>query len=137
MRYLTFILLFIGVNTISAQTIYEEFESYKLDERRQIKIQLPRNYKDNVDKSYPLFIVLDGDYLFEVTNSPAIMTIPTTSPKGKAISGTTRFPVHRLCKKPRTCSKNTAQKAPPEGGGGGDEIRQTQTSTSAGLDQSV
>ena len=66
MRYLTFILLFIGVNTISAQTIYEEFESYKLDERRQIKIQLPRNYKDNVDKSYPLFIVLDGDYLFEV-----------------------------------------------------------------------
>ena len=65
-RYLTFILLFIGVNTISAQTIYEEFESYKLNERREIKIQLPRNYNDNVEKSYPLFIVLDGDYLFEV-----------------------------------------------------------------------
>jgi len=65
-RYLTLIVLFIGVNTISAQTIYEEFESYKLDDRREIKIQLPRNYKDNVEKSYPLFIVLDGDYLFEV-----------------------------------------------------------------------
>jgi predicted alpha/beta superfamily hydrolase len=65
-RYLTLIVLFIGVNTISAQTIYEEFESYKLDDRREIKIQLPRNYKDNLEKSYPLFIVLDGDYLFEV-----------------------------------------------------------------------
>ena len=65
-RYLTLVLLFIGINTISAQTIYEEFESYKLNERREIKIQLPRNYNDNVEKSYPLFIVLDGDYLFEV-----------------------------------------------------------------------
>ncbi len=50
-----------------AQTIYEEFDSYKLGERRQIKIQLPRNYEANKEKSYPLFVVLDGDYLFEVT----------------------------------------------------------------------
>jgi predicted alpha/beta superfamily hydrolase len=48
------------------QTIYEEFDSNKLGEKRQIKIQLPRGYEDNTDKSYPLFIVLDGDYLFEV-----------------------------------------------------------------------
>ncbi len=50
-----------------AQTIYEEFDSYKLGERRQIKIQLPRNYEANKEKSYPLFVVLDGEYLFEVT----------------------------------------------------------------------
>lgn len=64
-RYLTLVFLFIGISSSSAQTIYEEFQSFRLDERRQLKIQLPRNYKDNVDKTYPLFIVLDGDYLFE------------------------------------------------------------------------
>ena len=44
----------------------EEFESYKLGETREIKIQLPRNYDENIDQSYPLFIVFDGDYMFEV-----------------------------------------------------------------------
>ncbi|MBT8267426.1 MAG: esterase [Bacteroidia bacterium] len=52
-------------NGVNAQTIYEEFDSYKLGENRQIKIQLPRNYEDNEDKLYPLFVVFDGDYLFE------------------------------------------------------------------------
>lgn len=61
----TFILVFC-INTLTAQTIYEEFESYKLGETREIKIQLPRNYDENTDQSYPLFIVFDGDYMFEV-----------------------------------------------------------------------
>ena len=60
-----FILIFC-INTLIAQTIYEEFESYKLDETREIKIQLPRNYEENTDQSYPLFIVFDGDYMFEI-----------------------------------------------------------------------
>ncbi len=58
-------IMFLCINTISAQTIYEEFRSVKLGESRQLKIQLPRNYDKNVEKTYPLFIVLDGDYLFE------------------------------------------------------------------------
>ncbi len=48
-----------------SQAIYESFRSIKLDQSRELKIQLPRNYKKNVDKTYPLIIVLDGDYLFE------------------------------------------------------------------------
>ena len=60
----TFILVFC-TSTLIGQTIYEEFESYKLGETRQIKIQLPRNYDENTDKSYPLFLVFDGDYMFE------------------------------------------------------------------------
>lgn len=53
--------------TISAQSkiIYEEIQSYKLDESRRLKIQLPRNYEENVDKVYPIVIVLDANYLFE------------------------------------------------------------------------
>ena len=47
------------------QAIYESFRSIKLDQSRELKIQLPRNYKKNVDKTYPVILVLDGDYLFE------------------------------------------------------------------------
>ncbi len=63
-RIYIFILAFC-INTITAQTIYEQFESYKLGETREIKIQLPRNYDENTDQSYPLFLVFDGDYMFE------------------------------------------------------------------------
>ena len=53
------------INSIEAQVIYEPFESNKLGETRELKIQLPRGYSNDSDKAYPLFIVLDGDYLFE------------------------------------------------------------------------
>ncbi|MDT0677742.1 alpha/beta hydrolase [Autumnicola musiva] len=49
----------------SAQVIYETISSLKLQEDREIKIQLPRNYEENKEKRYPVAIVLDGDYLFE------------------------------------------------------------------------
>lgn len=62
-------LLIIGVFSstllVSAQTVYEIFDSYKLGEQREIKIQLPRNYDKNEEKKYALFLVLDGDYMFE------------------------------------------------------------------------
>ncbi|WP_250433381.1 alpha/beta hydrolase [Hanstruepera flava] len=48
-----------------AQVIYEPFESAKLGETREVKIQLPRGYDSNEDKAYPIILVLDGDYLFE------------------------------------------------------------------------
>ena len=65
---LKFSLLFFCITTLNAQTIYEEFDSNKLGERRQIKIQLPRNYEENTEKTYPLFVVLDGDYMFEAVS---------------------------------------------------------------------
>ena len=51
--------------SVDAQVIYQSIESYKLGESRELKIQLPRGYGSNEGKSYPLFIVLDGDYMFE------------------------------------------------------------------------
>lgn len=59
-----FFILFIS-NSIYSQVIDQEIESTKLGEKRQIKIQLPRNYEKNTDQTYPLFIVLDGEYLFD------------------------------------------------------------------------
>ncbi|MGC1205213.1 MAG: alpha/beta hydrolase-fold protein [Flavobacteriaceae bacterium] len=67
MKHITVILLtlFLVPKSIFAQVKYETIQSSKLGQERQIKIQLPRGYKSNEDKSYPLFIVFDGDYLFE------------------------------------------------------------------------
>ena len=50
---------------VSGQVTYESFRSIKLDQSRELKIQLPRNYDKNEEKTYPLILVLDGDYLFE------------------------------------------------------------------------
>jgi predicted alpha/beta superfamily hydrolase len=61
-----FLLLVFSFNFFQAQVIYEPFESYKLGESRELKIQLPRGYNDDDKKTYPLFVVFDGDYLFEV-----------------------------------------------------------------------
>ena len=59
------LLLFFCITTLNAQTIYEEFDSNKLGEKRDIKIQLPRNFSEDSPMKYPIVIVLDGDYLFE------------------------------------------------------------------------
>ncbi|TVZ52444.1 alpha/beta hydrolase [Dokdonia sp. Hel_I_53] len=48
-----------------SQIDYKEIQSEKLGSTRQLKIQLPRNYDENPEKSYPIIIVFDGDYLFE------------------------------------------------------------------------
>ena len=50
---------------LNAQVQYKEIPSKSLSTNRQIKIQLPRNYEQNLDKKYPIILTLDGDYLFE------------------------------------------------------------------------
>lgn len=49
-----------------AQVQYETFDSQKLNDTREIKVQLPRGYDENTSKSYPLIVVFDGDYMFEI-----------------------------------------------------------------------
>lgn len=63
-KLLFFVLLNIPLLSFS-QTIYETISSEKLGETRELKIQLPRNYEENTEKTYPIMLVLDGDYLFE------------------------------------------------------------------------
>ena len=58
-------LLFFVTGFAQSKIIYEEFSSIKLGETRQLKIQLPRDYKENIDKVYPIILVLDANYLFE------------------------------------------------------------------------
>ena len=63
---LTSLCLLVSVSAFAqSKIIYEEINSYKLDESRRLKIQLPRDYEENMDKVYPIVIVLDANYLFE------------------------------------------------------------------------
>jgi hypothetical protein len=64
-RIILFYLLVLYISSSFSQTLYESITSDKLGEARQVKIQLPRNYDKNLTLTYPVFIVLDGDYLFE------------------------------------------------------------------------
>ena len=59
------LILMFSFQIVSAQVIYEPFNSSKLGETREVKIQLPRGYDENEDLKYPIILVLDGDYMFE------------------------------------------------------------------------
>ena len=45
-------------------TIFSKF----LNKERSIEIQLPRSYNENDEKKFPLVIVLDGDYMFNMVS---------------------------------------------------------------------
>ena len=63
MRYISLIFaLLFGVTSYS-QITQEIFESFKLQERRDVQYYFPENMDET--KKHPLIIVLDGDYLFD------------------------------------------------------------------------
>ncbi|MEL6812172.1 MAG: alpha/beta hydrolase-fold protein [Bacteroidota bacterium] len=66
-KILLFAICTLFLTSVFAQSkvIYEEFTSVKLQETRKLKIQLPRDYEENIDKVYPIVLVLDANYLFE------------------------------------------------------------------------
>lgn len=62
LRHITLCILFacLGLN---AQVTHEIFESFKLQERRDVAYYFPENYSK--DKKYPIILVLDAEYLFD------------------------------------------------------------------------
>ncbi|NNG08715.1 MAG: esterase [Arenibacter sp.] len=67
-RLLTLLVLFLCLG-INAQVTQEIFESFKLQERRDVQYYFPESYTE--EKKYPLIVVLDAEYLFDqvVANS--------------------------------------------------------------------
>ena len=69
-------LFFLTINLLSSQNldslhvsrVNDTIISKYLNEKRAIEIQLPRSYEIEVDKKYPLMIVLDGDYMFNIVS---------------------------------------------------------------------
>ena len=73
---LNIFLFFLTINLLSSQNldslhvsrVNDTIISKYLSEKRAIEIQLPRSYEIEVDKNYPLMIVLDGDYMFNIVS---------------------------------------------------------------------
>ena len=73
---LNIFLFFLTINLLSSQNldslyvsrVNDTILSKYLNENRAIEIQLPRSYEIEVDKNYPLMIVLDGDYMFNIVS---------------------------------------------------------------------
>ncbi|MEP3208960.1 MAG: alpha/beta hydrolase-fold protein [Maribacter sp.] len=67
-RLITVFAFFLCFN-LGAQVTQEIFESFKLQERRDVQYYIPEDY--DAEKKYPLIVVLDGEYLFDqvVANS--------------------------------------------------------------------
>jgi len=69
-------LFFLTINLLSSQNldslyvsrVKDNILSKYLNEKRAIEIQLPRSYEIEFDKNYPLMIVLDGDYMFNIVS---------------------------------------------------------------------
>ncbi len=60
---LTVLCLLLAVTGMWAQVKEEIFESFKLQERRNVRYYFPEDY--NPEKKYPLVVVLDAEYLFD------------------------------------------------------------------------
>jgi hypothetical protein len=64
MRKIFFLLTTVWSFGLYAQKSVEVVTSSKLNEDREITIALPASYEKQPDKTYPLMLLLDGEYLF-------------------------------------------------------------------------
>ena len=55
-----------NLDSLYISRINDTILSKYLNEKRPIEIQLPRSYETSPDKKYPLIVVLDGDYMFNI-----------------------------------------------------------------------
>ncbi len=62
-KYLFLLVGLVGLS-LAGQVKKEIFESFKLQERRDVSYYFPEDYSE--EKKYPLIVVLDADYLFDV-----------------------------------------------------------------------
>ena len=58
--------LFFSLTLFSQNVSLKKFNSQELFEERIIKIYIPPSYSEETDKLYPLTVVLDAEYLFDV-----------------------------------------------------------------------
>ncbi|UII74469.1 esterase [Flagellimonas sp. HMM57] len=63
MKNCLFVLIGLLCTNLGAQVKKEIFESFKLQERRNVSYYFPEDYSE--EKKYPLILVLDAEYLFD------------------------------------------------------------------------
>ncbi len=65
MKKIILVLAFFTTFSGFSQILRDTIDSRKMDMKREIYISVPSSYDKNSKKTYPLLVLLDGDYLFE------------------------------------------------------------------------
>lgn len=65
--------LLLSISIFSQQIINHTIDSYELGEKRETRIYLPDSYEENTERQYPVTVVLDAEYLFDVYVGNAIL----------------------------------------------------------------
>lgn len=67
MKIFSSLIVFSLSTTLFSQNItFKEFDSFELGTTRTLQIYVPESYEKDQTRLYPLTIILDGDYLFDV-----------------------------------------------------------------------
>ena len=67
MKHLTILFFLISFSIYSQDNIVlKKFNSYQLNTERVLKIYLPKSYEENKDHTYPVAVVFDAEYLFDI-----------------------------------------------------------------------
>ena len=83
MKKILYLFLFVTSNFVYGQDIIiKEFYSDELGTFRTLKIFIPKSYEDEGTKLYPLSILFDGDYIFDVyTGNAKLFTLKDKAPE--------------------------------------------------------
>tara|TARA_S200000501_G_scaffold216299_1_gene203008 strand:+ start:6835 stop:8013 length:1179 start_codon:yes stop_codon:yes gene_type:complete len=73
LKFIIFLLFFNlsysqNIDSLHTKRINDTILSKILNQKRSVDIQLPRSYDNDLEKKYPLMIVLDGDYMFNLVS---------------------------------------------------------------------
>jgi len=62
------VLLFLFSSLMQAQDniIYKKFNSFNLNQERILKIYIPDSFEENNENTYPVTVIFDGEFLFDV-----------------------------------------------------------------------
>ena len=97
MRFLFILITFLAFNVGFGQTTIEKkINSIEFDRVRTLKIHLPKGYKSDTIKKYPVAIVLDNDFLFDLcVGNSKIFAESDLAPKQIVVGLDTDFKINQ------------------------------------------
>lgn len=72
-KFALILCFFLSISLFSQQIINHTIDSYELDEKRDVRIYLPESYDEDTERQYPVTVVLDAEYIFDVYVGNAIL----------------------------------------------------------------
>ncbi|MGY0407163.1 MAG: alpha/beta hydrolase-fold protein [Polaribacter sp.] len=81
-KSITLIFILFSFCVFSQKTISKNINSESLESSRNIKIYLPQGYDKETDKNYPIAVVLDAEYLFDIyVGNSVLFAVKDKAPK--------------------------------------------------------